>query len=181
MMEPARTLKHYRTLGGWVGAIAVGVVFLIVAMLQPIDGIPGYKYVTAEDSSILWGFALSAVIGAVVGGAAGVWLGGRMGSKRLAQRAGGGFSPQPAGSPSFPAPQAAQFDVQRIGEEFDNLMAEGVFEKSEEYLGRGQQPDRDAVTRYAVERAAATLMARYRLSQAEMVRLIEQHVQKGTK
>ncbi len=182
-MDGAQTVKRYQKVGGWVGALLVGGLFLLVACLQPLDGVPGYRYVTPEDSSILWGFALSFVVGAVVGGMLGIWLGGRLGRKSAARQGlpAGAPAPEPAAPPAFTAPAyppAAAPDAGRIGEEFRSLLAEGVFQKAEEYLSRGQQPDQTAVAQYATDRAASILMVRYHIGPAEMARIIEQELQK---
>lgn len=84
--EPYRRIVGRRQkVGAWIGALILGIVFLVAACLQPIDGRPGYQLVTRGDFSILFGFAFSFLVGALVGALLGGWLGIRAGKKRAAQ------------------------------------------------------------------------------------------------
>lgn len=97
--EPYRRIVDRRQkVGAWIGALVLGIVFLVAACLQPIDGRPGYQLVTREDFSILFGFAFSFLVGALVGALLGSWLGIRAGKKRAARvlaavPEGGGHNP----------------------------------------------------------------------------------------
>jgi len=80
-----RTVGRYQKVGAWIGALLLGPAFLVIACLQPIDGIPGYQLITREDFSIILGFAFSFLVGALVGAMLGIWLGIRVGKKRAAK------------------------------------------------------------------------------------------------
>lgn len=84
--EPARRIVgRHQKVGAWIGALVLGIAFLVAAGLQPIDGAPGYQLVTREDFSILFAFAFSFLIGALLGALLGGWLGVRAGKKRAAR------------------------------------------------------------------------------------------------
>lgn len=84
--EPyARTVGRYQKVGAWIGALLLAPAFLVIACLQPIDGVPGYELITREDFSIIFGFAFSFLVGALVGAIVGIWLGSRAGKKRAAK------------------------------------------------------------------------------------------------
>lgn len=78
-------IRYYQKRWGIVGAVIIGLIFLAIAMLQPIDGVPGYQLVRAEDWSIVWGFALSFAVGAVVGYGVGTVYGTRVGDRKAAE------------------------------------------------------------------------------------------------
>lgn len=84
-MNQNHILRYYQKRWGIIGAVVLGLIFLAIAMLQPIDGVPGYQLVRAEDWSIVWGFAFSFVVGAVVGYGLGTIYGSRVGSRKAAE------------------------------------------------------------------------------------------------
>lgn len=177
-MDPVKTVKRYQRIGAWIGALLVGGLFLLVSCLQPIDGVPGYRWVTKEDPSILWGFALSFVVGAVVGSVLGIMVGGRLGRKAAEQqvRPVDAPSPQPAGGPAFKTlapPYAAP--PGSVEEEFVHLFSEQALRRAEEFMSKGAPLDHEAIAQYATNRAAEVLMARHHLDKDEMVRIIERY------
>ncbi len=80
-MNDIQIIRKYKKIGTGIGALLVGIVFLIAACLQPLDGVPGYQLITKEDFSIAFGFAFSFAVGAVLGGVAGSRIGDRLGKQ----------------------------------------------------------------------------------------------------
>jgi len=180
-MEDRRTISKYQRIGGWIGALVVGGVFLLVSCLQPLDGVPGYKLVTQEDPSILWGFALSFVVGAVVGSFPGILLGARYGRKVAARQGPAARvpTPQPAEIPAFKTltPQmVASYDSGHIEEEFGSLFTDLIFQRTEESISKGEPLNQEALAQYATNTAAAVMMAKYHLSMGEMVKIVERYM-----
>jgi hypothetical protein len=81
-MNDTQVIRKYEKAGGWIGAIALGLVFFIISWFAPIDDVPGYKLITPEDFSILFGFAFAALVGGVVGYVGGAALGRRYGRQK---------------------------------------------------------------------------------------------------
>jgi tetratricopeptide (TPR) repeat protein len=80
-----RTVGNYQKAGAWIGPLLLAPTFLVIACLQPIDGVPGYQLITREDFSIIFGFAFSFLVGGLVGVLLGSWLGIRVGKKKAAK------------------------------------------------------------------------------------------------
>ncbi len=84
-MNDYQIIRKYEKTGAWIGAVMLGLVFLIISIFAPIDGEPGYKLITPEDFSILFGFAFAVMVGTSVGAMGGATLGRRYGQKKVAQ------------------------------------------------------------------------------------------------
>ncbi|HEY4723030.1 MAG TPA: hypothetical protein VII92_14350 [Anaerolineae bacterium] len=52
-MSDDQIIRKYEKTGTWIGVAVLGVVFLIISCLAPIDGVPGRKSITQEDFSII--------------------------------------------------------------------------------------------------------------------------------
>jgi hypothetical protein len=179
-MNKNRAANRYQMMGAWIGALLVGSLFLVVSCLQPLDGVPGYKLITKEDFSIIFAFAFSFIVGAVLGGGLGGLLGSKIGSKVVKQNkyTAVDSSQQLSSDLSFKAPvleQSALYSPGDVKREFGDLYTEAVFQRAEEYMSKGKPLDNIEIARYAVDRAAEVLMAKYNLDRSEMVKLIEQY------
>ena len=181
-MNDKRTANRYQMRGAWIAALLVGSLFLVVSCLQPLDGVPGYKLITKEDFSIIFAFAFSFIVGAALGG----FLGGLFGSSIIGRKMvkqnkyiSVDSSQQLSSDLSFKAPvleQSTLYNPGDIKREFGDLYTEAVFQRAEEYMSKGKPLDNIEISRYAVDRAAEVLMAKYNLDRSEMVKLIEQYL-----
>jgi hypothetical protein len=179
-MNDRSVANRYQMMGAWIGALLVGSIFLVVSCLQPLDGVPGYKLITKEDFSIIFAFAFSFIVGAALGGGLGGLLGSKIGSKVVKQNKHTAVdsSQQLSSDLSFKAPVLEQSTLYSPGDvkrEFGDLYTEAVFQRAEEYMSKGKPLDNVEIARYAVDRAAEVLMAKYNLDRSEMVKLIEQY------
>jgi hypothetical protein len=82
-MNDYQIIRKYEKTGAWIGAVVLGLVCLIISFFAPIDGEPGYKLITAQDFSIIFGFAFAVMVGASVGAIGGATLGRRYGQKKV--------------------------------------------------------------------------------------------------
>jgi hypothetical protein len=97
-MNDYQIIRKYKKTETWIGAVVLGLVCLIISFFAPIDGEPGYKLITPQDFSIIFGFAFAVMVGASVGAIGGATLGRRYGQKKVTQ-------PQP--SPTLASPVSA--------------------------------------------------------------------------
>lgn len=81
-----RRVRKGRIVGACAGAVLIGGLFVLGACLQPIDGEPGYRLITREDYSIVFGFLFAFIVAAGIGGGLGYWLGGRIVAQRVATK-----------------------------------------------------------------------------------------------
>jgi hypothetical protein len=84
-MTDYQIIRRYERIGIAIGAVVLGLIFLIISCLAPIDGVPGYQLITADDFSIVFGFAFAVLVGAGVGAIGGATLGRRYGRQKVAQ------------------------------------------------------------------------------------------------
>jgi len=141
-----------------LGILLLGGIALIIAMLQPIDGIPGYKLITQEDYSIIFGFALTFGFGGVVG----YFVGGLFGE-----------------SIGVRVSDAIHKSRNKINIDVESIYAEEVYKITETYINRRVPIEKEALTTTAIENTVNRLMTDYKLSKNESIILLEKMGQKG--
>lgn len=180
-MSQRSSMDRWKRVFAWIGAITGAGIFVAASCLQPIDGVPGYKLITKEDPSILFGFMLAGLVGGVVGLLPGRWIGGLIGD-RLAQRRAAAKRSLPD-SQQWAIAQAeknmASDRLDDLVEEFGSRFMENVFERTEEAMSTGGQPDEQRVAEESVNRATQEMMSKYGLSRAEMAQIVERFVARG--
>lgn len=144
----------------------MGGLFLLVSIFQPIDGLPGYKLVTREDYSILFGFAFAFIVGAVVGYFLGGLAGKRIGSSLVNQQT--QSKPVNAGGTGISSSD-------KIIAEIDDCFTEKVFMKTEELLSANQPINNQRIAEYATEEVAKMLREKYHYDRDKIIQLLTQY------
>lgn len=134
-----------------IGAIIGGAIALLASCLQPIEGVPGYQLITQEDFSIVFGFALAAIVGGLIGIFPGVlmgrWIEDTIAEKKQSKR---------------PTIREQAFA------EFQDLFLETLYQKSEERISSGQVVSDEEISHETINQVVPIIAQKYGLSRDEM-------------
>jgi len=143
---------------GLLGIVICGGIALIISMLQPIDGIPGYKLITQEDYSIIFGLGLAFLFAAVIGYFIGKAIGAEIGNG-ITERI-----------------EKMGAEKKRKGEilrEIESIFTTVVLAFTEEYISQGKTVNEIEISTLAIEETSKRICAKYGSSREEVIDLVE--------
>ena len=154
-------VQRWRIIGGSIGAGIVGGLGFLVSWYQPIDGEPGYKLITPEDFSIIFGFLLAAGVFGFVGFVVGYFIGGSVG-ENIAFRKKKEFEEA--------AEIEAYINEQRfkLRAMFYGILTDRLFEKKEEALSTGRMTSDQELSWEAINETSAIVREEMGFTQEQL-------------